>query len=315
MPLFTEEQNRSIISMLGLKSKFSSTSSQAMFHCCFHSGDNTPSLSINFSKGLFYCFGCQKKGTISRLVKEVTGKSMSSILGIEKDFNVFSAVQHIPYIPQKPITKDVFLDIRGVFNPFDKSDKAIKYLTKRYISWSVAQKMNMQYTVESFINGTHFVDRLLIPIYDETKKIVNIEGRDVTFQQTLKCLYPAKASKPIYEWYILNKEKPLYVFEGLIKMAVARSDPFFENSTATLGSRVSEFQMEQLKLFKKVVVIPDNDEAGERMTDEIKRRHSNVSIMKIRNQQIKDVDEIPGVTGKTVEQYRIEGGFSQELSF
>ena len=34
----------------------------ARVHCCFHSPDNNPSLSINLAHGCFICHACQVKG-------------------------------------------------------------------------------------------------------------------------------------------------------------------------------------------------------------------------------------------------------------
>ena len=318
MPRYTEDQYRQAISLLHLKSNINySSAGSATFKCCFHSGDNTPSLSISFEKGIYHCFGCNKSGTVAQLVKEVSGSSIASLLGLEQgNINIFNPS---PFMYDNSAVKKVvetYLDVRGVIVPFNTSKLCMDYLSKRYITPLIATKMNMKFAEDAYINGTRFFNRLLIPIYNEKQELVNMEGRDATFNQTLKCLYPKKAVKPLYEWYKLKKDKPLYLFEGLIKMAVARSDKFFENSSATLGSKVSDYQLEKLKEFKDVVLVPDNDDAGSVMVSFLKEKLLSLKVLRIRDKEIKDVDEIPDKTGLTIEQYREQGnGFVQDLSF
>jgi DNA primase len=44
--------------------------------CPIH-GDSNPSLYVNESKGLWYCFACQKGGSAPHLVSFITGMSMA----------------------------------------------------------------------------------------------------------------------------------------------------------------------------------------------------------------------------------------------
>jgi DNA primase len=317
MPRYSEQQYKRAISKLNLVSKNDySDKEQEMFHCCFHSGDDTPSLSINFKKGLYNCFACHVSGSIQSMIWDKLHMSMDRFLGLEDKGDMDSL--HKPKIEEIPVRrkapKDKELDIRGIVIPFNMSEGALKYLHARYIDLMTATRMNMKYTEEAYINGTFFKKRLLIPIYNEEQQLINMEGRDVTFKQEKKCLYPAGAIKPIYEWYKLDKEKPLYLFEGLIKMAVARSDSFFKNSTTIFGNKPTPRQIRILNEFQKVIIVPDNDKGGRVLIDFLKTALTTKwEVLKIVNQDIKDADEIPVKTGKTIEQYRLDGGFNLHI--
>jgi hypothetical protein len=312
---YTTEQYKTAIRKLGLVSKWDySHRDRAFFRCCFHSGDDSPSLSISFKQGVYHCFGCGASGNIPSMIRNRTGESMESWLNLqEEDLSRLLKRSEEPLIRKKaPEDRDV--DIRGVMIPFSISKEAQNYLIKRHIDFRTATQMNMKYIEEAYINGSYFLKRLMIPIYNDQKQMINIEGRDVTFKQDKKCLYPMGGKKVIYEWYKLDKNRPLFLVEGLIKLAILRSDNFFENSSCTMGNMVSPRQISQLNLFKEVVVIPDNDKGGIVMVNFLRKSltTSKVSVYRIGDSSIKDVDEIPIKTGKSVEQFRLDKGFHLE---
>ncbi len=325
MPSLTKYDNIRAIQKLGVKCDYNfSHKNNAMFHCHFHE-DWTPSMSINFVKGIYNCFQCGKSGSISKLIYEETNQTIESYLGIIQDLDSLNLPSELDsykdYIRANASSRTFGekippLDIRGIVSPFFKESRALAYLRRRGIPEAVAKRMEIGYSKEIRFNGTLFIDRVLIPIYDADRIMINIEGRAVEKSDPTKCLYPKGATKPLYEYYKLDINESLYVFEGIVKMAVARSDPFFTNSTATLGSKISEYQLNQLKDFKNVVVVPDNDIAGEELVIKIKDNYKgNLSVLRISDSEIKDVDEIPSQTGMTVEEYRNNGGFVLDSFF
>lgn len=52
---------------------------QVKVNCCFH-GDDTPSLSVNTAKGLFNCFGCPAEGNFFDLYMQVKGCDFKAAL-------------------------------------------------------------------------------------------------------------------------------------------------------------------------------------------------------------------------------------------
>jgi hypothetical protein len=311
MPRFTSDQYKSAILKLNIASRENySSKDRAFFYCALHHGDKTPSLSINFKLGVYHCFGCGESGTIPHLVRTLTNRSMEDFLNLKNEDLTKMVLKKDEEPVRKTIQPDRAIDIRGIMVPWNVSKEATAYLNKRYITSNIATRMNMKYIEEAYVNGTYFKKRLCIPIYNENGFIVNLEGRDTTFQQQQKCLYPALAKKIIYEWYKLDKEKPLYLFEGLIKMAVARSDKFFNNSSTVFGNMISQRQLLILNMFKEIRLIPDNDKGGLVLIRFLsKSLTTKLSIYEIVDHDIKDADEIPEKTGKSIEQFRLDGGF------
>ena len=306
----TQEDYREVVKKMRLISKYPyNTKESAKFYCPFHT-EKTPSMIVNFKLGIYHCFGCDKGGTINQLVREHTSKSINELLGIEADFNDFNRK------PPREIQKKIVtpLDIRGRIKPYHTSESAKAYVKGRGITDDVALKATIGYCSQAYINGTSFRDRVMIPIYDDKNRMINVEGRAIN-KDELKCLYPLNGTKPIYEYYCLDKTKPLYLFEGIIKMLVARTDPYFSNSSSTLGSNLSEYQQEQLNEFSSVILIRDMDIAGHTMAVNLKEIYkSKLKVMLLKG-GVKDIDEIPTHLHTTVKEFRESGGIQEDIEF
>jgi len=304
---YNGSQNKQVVRLLHLKSQYPFESKDsAKFSCPFHV-DKTPSLSINFSKGLYHCFSCNDGGNLDQLSMKMVGKTRKDLLGLANSFTIFHPQ---PQQALKEITEDdIHVDSRGMILPW-RDSPAESYLQNRYIVSDVADSMNMGYVDEASFNGTTYTKRLVIPIYNDKGSLINMEGRDVTGESKVKCLYPHSTMKTVYEWYKLTKEEPVYVLEGLTKMACLRGDSFFANSTSIFGAAVTNHQIDLLNMFKHVILIPDNDESGKKVIDSLRTRLSTkFSVLKIGSALIKDIDEIPKKTGLTVKEYRERGNF------
>jgi DNA primase len=298
---------------LKLKSQWSDRSwhGEVPFHCCFHE-DKTPSLSINFDKGLYHCFSCNRAGHISQLYREVTGSSLYKDTGQSTDEFTRFAITHT-YEYQEPdytlLPSDAPMIIEGSVIPIREAPAAIHYLRNRGIPFSQADAMQMLYMEQGTINGTQFSKRLLIPIY-ERGFLLAIEGRDVTGTQSRKVLYPKDSSvSTLYEWDKLQKTQPLYIVEGLIDLAILRTDPFFHNSTTIFGASLSRRQLWLLNQCSHSIIIPDNDTAGRstlrKLKEELSQPFSVLPIPRLGN--IKDVGDIPKKLHTTVQALRSRG--------
>jgi DNA primase len=169
--------------------------------------------------------------------------------------------------------------------------------------------MQMAYMESGRINGTVYRKRLLLPIYDNGN-LISIEGRDVTSKQSTKVLYPKDSSvNTLYDLDKLDDSKPIYVVEGLLDLAVLRTDPFFANSTAIFGAQVTRRQMWLLNQFDSIILIPDNDKAGRnttrKMIEELDRPFQILDVPKL--QDIKDVGDIPTKLHTSVHALRRRG--------
>ena len=297
---------------LGMKGRISN--GIGWYKCPYHR-DDTPSLAINFQKKGFNCFSCKRHGSISSLIFDRTGKSIRSLLDVDS-FNTVMYDTDLPEEVKEP--PEPSLNVLGTIVPWSLSPEARKYTRYRGISDQDAVYSNMGYMEEGKINGSSWFKRLTIPVYNREGKLINMEGRDTTFSANKKCLYPTGGVKNLYEFWKLDAIKPLYILEGLVKMFVLRSDPFFTNSTTSMGSYLSNKQVEQLMKFQDIVVVKDNDQAGEdfyrRIREFLKNTEKTIRYMELRL-PIKDVDEIPTKLHKTVKEVRENGDFHLEEVF
>lgn len=313
-----------------------------MGHCPFHT-DKHPSFSVDLDRALCHCFSCGYNGKLRGLFREITGHSINKELGIK-----WEAQDEATFVnPFKETVKedlsappDVHIALDGAFIPVDKDPDVCKYLMQRCIPVSVAKSMRMSFATMARSFDTfepnnkdqmvYFTKRLVIPIY-ERGKLLSCEGRDIYGKEYYynmlrrkgmnpdeheykKCIYPRGAStSTLYDIDKLDSSRRLYFVEGIMDLAVLRTDSFFntKNSTAVFGASISERQRYFLKQFDFTYVI-DNDLAGwlslRRLMEALKeapiKRDWKFVVPPFHDQGVKDVGDIPVKTGKTIEQCR-----------
>ena len=313
-----------------------------MGHCPFHT-DKHPSFSIDIDRALCHCFSCGYNGTLRKLFREVTGHSINKELGIKyeaQDESTFINPFKETIKEDLSATPDVHIALDGAFIPVDKDPDVCKYLMQRCIPVSVAKSMRMQFATMARSFDTfepdnkdqmvYFNKRLVIPIY-EKGKLLSCEGRDIYGKdyyynalkrkgmnpdehEYKKCIYPRGAStSTLYDIDKLDTSKRLYFVEGIMDLAVLRSDNFFntKNSTAVFGASISERQKYFLKQFDFTYII-DADLAGwlslRRLMESLKeapiKRDWKFVVPPFQELGVKDVGDIPVNTGKPIEQCR-----------
>ena len=313
-----------------------------MGHCPFHT-DKHPSFSVDLDRALCHCFSCGYNGKLRGLFREITGHSINKELGIKweaQDEATFVNPFKETVKEDLSATPDVHIALDGAFIPVDKDPDVCKYLMKRCIPVSVAKSMHMSFATMARSFDTfepnnkdqmvYFTKRLVIPIY-ERGKLLSCEGRDIYGKEYYynmlrrkgmnpdeheykKCIYPRGAStSTLYDIDKLDSSRRLYFVEGIMDLAVLRTDSFFntKNSTAVFGASISERQRYFLKQFDFTYII-DNDLAGflslRRLMDSLKeapvKRDWKFVVPPFHDQGVKDVGDIPVKTGKTIEQCR-----------
>lgn len=313
-----------------------------MGHCPFHT-DKHPSFSVDLDRALCHCFSCGYNGKLRGLFREITGHSINKELGIKweaQDEATFINPFKETIKEDLSATPDVHIALDGAFIPVDKDPDVCKYLMQRCIPVSVAKSMRMSFATMAKSFDTfepnnkdqmvYFTKRLVIPIY-ERGKLLSCEGRDIYGKEYYynmlrrkgmnpdeheykKCIYPRGAStSTLYDIDKLDSSRRLYFVEGIMDLAVLRTDSFFntKNSTAVFGASISERQRYFLKQFDFTYVI-DNDLAGwlslRRLMESLKeapvKRDWKFVVPPFHDQGVKDVGDIPVKTGKTIEQCR-----------
>lgn len=311
-PLRRRQLAEQVVHALGLKLKTRNLNAADEWRviCPLHQ-EKTPqgSCYISPEKFVYHCFSCQESGSLSSLYYRLTSRSFYKDFNIVNDeFTAFSFDSPYAVTDYSIIDPNIRIQIRGAIVPAHKHPESIKYLRARGIPFDIAESMRMGFMNHGYINGTTFSKRLTIPVY-EGSRLLAVEGRDVTGTQ-LKVLYPKDSMvATIYDVDTLSRSDPLYVVEGLTKLAVLRSDPYFKNSTATFGAGLGDRQLWLLSQFDRVIMIPDKDDAGKKSLRKLKENFGKpFEILEIPSiGDIKDVGDIPTQLHTTVEALRKRG--------
>jgi 5S rRNA maturation endonuclease (ribonuclease M5) len=240
-----------------------------MFSSPFRS-DEIPSMALYKSSLIVYDFGTRYTARIETFVRDVSGLDLyRDILNMKPsqriDLQYQSMMRKKPE-DTKPTKGEHELTISGRFYSITSLTGLVReqvdgYCRKRHIEDEFIQNFHVQYSAMSWVNGTPFRDRLIIPIVEDSKTI-SIEGRDVSGKQTPKVVYPKDSSvNTLFGIDHLDPTKMLIVVEGVMDL-VQIWTCITKNVTATFGSKVTKRQHELLDQFDSLVVIPDDDQGG-----------------------------------------------------
>lgn len=342
------EISNQIIQRLGLLNNFLNINQKIMVSCPYHQ-DRHPSASIKITetgKGLWHCFSCGLGGgSLRSLFRDLRGYSINKELDIpydkQNENDIKSLFEKDKIEVDYSIPPNVSISLTGSFLPVEKSPLAKEFLKKRCITKEAINSMKMRYAISAKSFSTedkndktkwvNFTNRLIIPIY-ENGKLLSCEGRDLEgkeiFEKRMeqrgikdyiykKCIYPTGAStSTLYQLDKLDKSKTLFFTEGLMDLAVLRTDPYFNetNSTAIFGATITKRQIFLLKQFDSFCYICDFDKAGflslKKLYNELSKENDFLQkdwrfiIPPFVKQGIKDIGDVPVKSGKSIEQCR-----------
>lgn len=230
------------------------------------------------------------RGSLNKLMKEKTGVSLYKYLGItpkERDDtyykNLGKQVQERSFANAYADSRDGYAlsDYKTVIHgdqicyDLSKNQQALDYARSRFIDDEFADFFHVGWVRDSYIyripramekgqKGTHFVDRLMIPIY-RGGTVCSIEGRDYTRKQEKKCIYPIGGDvSSLFNIDNLRKDQPLILVEGVMDM-VRIWQHITKNVAPVFGIQITSKQADVIKTFPDIIVMSDSDEAGEKM--------------------------------------------------
>ena len=248
----------------------SKDNSKTAFYFAFDREEKTPSLFVNFVKNIAFDFGTGKKYDIVSLVQGIKLCSVSEALEYLSQFD-FSFQQQICNIT-KDESKYEILSISEV-----KHNALIQYLKERRIK-----------------NNIHILKEIHYKI--SNKKYFGIgfkndaNGYEVRNKYSKICI----GRKDITT--IKNKSNNLRIFEGFMDYLS------FIEMKKTLEEQLSDyvilnsvsmiFKLEKIiENYEKIELYFDNDEAGNRATNEVKQLNPYVEDNRILYQNYKDLND------------------------
>ncbi|MGL4759732.1 MAG: DNA primase [Patescibacteria group bacterium] len=271
--------------------------------CPFHK-EKTPSLSINNEKGVYYCFGCMASGNIFSFVQGIENISKKEALerlaakvGItldekqqddkyDKDLSILDTVTNLyhqallfylksdnyvsNYINQRRLTTKTLNDFRIGYAP--NSDFLTNFFKKNDIPLQLGLDTGLLISKDGRIKDK-FVDRLIIPVTNESTKVVGFTGRvfpndqsnrpkylnspETKYFQKSKILYGIDKAKSI-----ISKDRKCILVEGNMDVIMAHQYGF-QNVIATQGTATTTEQINRIKRTNAELILAfDNDNAG-----------------------------------------------------
>ena len=248
----------------------SKDNSKVAFYFAFDREEITPSLFVNFIKNVAFDFGTGKKYDVVSLVQGIKQCSVSQALEYLSQFD-FSFQQQICDITKNE-SKYEILSISEV-----KHNALIQYLKERRIENNIHLLKEIHYKISNkkyfgigFKNDANGYE-----VRNKYSKIC-IGRKDIT---TIK-----------------NKSNNLRIFEGFMDylsfkqmekaLKKALSDYVILNSVTMI------FKLEKIiKSYEKIELYFDNDEAGNRATNEVKQLNPYVEDNRILYQNYKDLND------------------------
>ena len=300
-------------------------SQHIMISCPVHGNPNSTTCSVNIAKGLFYCFSCGagEHSNLQKLYYERTGHSIKRELGIATNRVPFIAPKYEQHNIDYSIPPDVDLSVNIQTAAVKDIPEAYEYCKKRGFTDQVIDEFRMRFAIDGYtLNNKmsdlpekdriiYFKKRLLIPIY-EHGKLLCIEGRDIYGEDAWnknhpeikykKCIYPRGGSTDtLYQWEKLDKSKPLYIVEGLMDVVFMHTCKELKNSTSLFGATITPRQVYLLSQFSEIVYIINNDKAGWKSFESLKKKLGKDFKVLLPPCGLKDVNEIYSKKGWTLD--------------
>ncbi|SHK55744.1 DNA primase [Thermocrinis minervae] len=285
-----------IVDVIGSYIDLKRSGSNYMARCPFHP-DDTPSLSVSPSKGIWKCFGCGVGGDAVKFVAMYEGISYrEALIKLAEKYR----------IPIKlKTTKDekIFLIMEEVANFYHQqlkgNERAKEYLKFRKVPSAMVERFMLGFSpsteklleflsTRGYLNeyektgnlykykdGSYrdiFLERLIIPIRDAKGRLVGFGGRTISDAQPKYINSPEssvfkKASVLFGLWqakdYIREKQVA-YLVEGYFDVIRMHSIGL-KQTVAPLGTAFTQEHAGLLSRYaKRVILVFDGDEAGKK---------------------------------------------------
>lgn len=252
--------------------------------CCFHD-DHTPSMHLNIAKNNFRCYACGAHGDVISLCQQVLGVSFYEACKWLANENNILLTEYKPKT-EKVIEQAPPLDIRHlsmlVAQPY-LNDEARRFLfDERHIhpavvKWLGLSSISSAVPMSASLRGSWFnAPSLLIPYRTIDSRLATVQARYLGSDHKPRFQFP-KARMPVHIFNLpvltrLRDGEELQICEGTSDCMAALSSGVKAVSipSATL---LSHSDMQLLSTYvspsSKLIVYPDQDDAGERLYEEL----------------------------------------------
>lgn len=303
--VYTAEQIKRVLIGSGIEI-MSEVDSDYIIFCSFHNNSRTPAGEVDKVSGTFFCFACQKVADLIEVVMHNSGRSY------------FESAR---FIKSKEASSDLAYDIekqlqeKPMYTQYDQvlikrlnqqaldSTRAMHYYNGRLITEDSVKRFSLGFSEKQ--------DMVTIPVHSPDGMEIGFVGRSVEGKD-FKNTPGLPKSKVLFNLHRVKTSDKVYVVES--SFDAIRLDQVGFPAVATLGSMVSNIQIDLLKkYFNNVILIADNDEAGNAMRQKlIEKLGSRISVIKL-DSKYKDIGDMDDETIKKLE-YRFDNAIMSMLN-
>jgi DNA primase len=260
--IYSAEQIRRVITGSGINIENEVDSDYIIF-CPYHANYRTPAGEVSKERGTFFCFSCHESRPLIEFVMHITKKTYFEatrfIDSMAVESNILDNINKVLEVKEDFVPFDELM-IKRLNNQAMESPRATSYFEGRRITKDSIRRFQLGYSEKQ--------DMVTIPMYNPAGDICvgfvgrSVEGKD--FKNTPKL----PKSKILFNLHRVKQYDTVYVVES--SFDAIRLDQCGVPAVATLGANVPNSQVELLtKHFNNVIVIPDNDDAGQEMAKRI----------------------------------------------
>lgn len=302
--IYTKEQVKRVIEGSGLNI-YSEMGSEFIVFCPFHNNHRTPAGEVNMSSGIFFCFSCNKIADLIEFVMHTTNRtyfeSVRFIKNSEVDIDIEKQVNKRLFIKPEFVEFDINI-VENLNRQALNSDRATSYFVGRKISTESINKFMLGYSEKQ--------DMVTVPVHSPDGMLIGFVGRSIIGKE-FKNTPGLPKSKTLFNLNRVKTSGTVYVVES--SFDAIRLDQVGFSAVATLGATISGTQIELLKkYFNDIIVIADNDEAGQNMKERIlDKLSSRVTIIKL-DKKYKDIGDMDDQSIKNL-QYRFDNSIDAML--
>jgi DNA primase len=263
---------RAMLEHRGVDTYDGAGTSDFLITCPFHD-DASPSLEIHKQKGMFYCFGCKEAGSFAKLLSEIESISLSEakkiLMTADNADSVLSDLSSILDTLDDEEEEIKYFSISSFhekYKPLHECAAGIGYVRERNIPDEIISAFDLRWSG----GEGKWRNRIIIPIYTESGKLLTYAGRTVKKDvkpktRKIKGRSPRGALYGLHELFIkhkLQKFPYMLVVEGEFDAMYLQSFGLYAVSTmGTMG--ITGAQVHLLKRHSGVAVFSyDGDDAG-----------------------------------------------------
>jgi len=281
---YTESQIRRSLLASGIEI-VSEVDIDFIIFCPFHNNSRTPAGEIHKTNGMFYCFACQETKELTEVIMQASGRSYFEAARL---IDSKSDNKNLVEVLQETLDKIVEFQeydlsmIERLNENALNSSRAATYYKSRKITKDSVLKYKLGFSEKQ--------DMVTIPVYSPDGLCLGFVGRSIE-GKVFKNTPGLPKSKTLFNLQRAKRHDKVFVVES--SFDAIRLEQVGVHAVATLGATISKEQRKLLKqYFNQVIVLGDNDEAGQNMSKKMISFFGSGCIAPTLPEGIKDVSDL-----------------------